>query len=99
MCPRQKEEFHTPIALHDLSHVHTLVAEQVQCRFTARRGRSDGDFPHPPPPSTTFLSCAGLPANTLREAQFEVPALDAVYVGLRPGQNDDDDDNPAEPKH
>ena len=26
----RKTEFHTPIALHELSHLHTIVAEQVQ---------------------------------------------------------------------
>ena len=26
----KKTEFHTPIALHDLSHLHVPVAEQVQ---------------------------------------------------------------------
>ena len=35
-------------------------------------------------------------ANTLREAQFEVPTWEAVFAGLRPGQNEDDD-NPVEP--
>ena len=36
-------------------------------------------------------------ADTLREAQFEVPSWEAVLAGLPPGQSEDD--NPVEPKH
>ena len=30
LSPRQENRVHTPIALHDMSHLHTLVAEQVR---------------------------------------------------------------------